>query len=123
MRTVINPIGRNVQAEDVRQIIGEEETILKKGDVILVRSDYKHEVYGDHYSVITGGWIQKTRGLRPNLLVLPPLKDSLESMLLDNYQKDENGAIVLLLDEAAAQRVMNDYGIHLSEGDLIIDKI
>lgn len=105
-----------VQPDDVIQILKSEAIDLKKGAVILVRSNYKHEVYGDHFSIIVGGKILKQRGLRPNLITLPT--HQWFDGLFSKYDAID-GAIILKLKPPIAQTVMESYGIHLSEGELI----
>lgn len=104
-------------AEDFRQITKEDAEKLKKGDVILVRSDYKYEKYGDHFAVIVGGKIKKERGVRPNLVVLF-ISNAYYTSLLDQFIPT-NGAVILKLSARAAEHVMRHYRIHLSEGDLV----
>lgn len=99
----------------VKQLTKSESESLPKGSVILVRSDYKYEKYGDHFSLVVGGKIQKERGVRPNLVTLPPTK--IYDELLSDYQRAE-GAVILLLTAEASQEVMDAYGLHLSEGEI-----
>jgi hypothetical protein len=96
-----------------------ESSYLKKGSVILVRSDYKYEKYGDHFSLIVGGRILKDRGMRPNLITFAPSNSNTEFLneLEDTVGRD-NGAIVVLVRPEAAQKVLDAYGIHLSEGEI-----
>ena len=89
---------------------------VKKGDVILVRSDYAYQKYRDHFSLIVGGHIQKDRGLRPNLVTLPPT-DQYDYLL--NAFPVTDGATILKLSPEKAAEVMDYYGLHLSEGELI----
>lgn len=104
-----------VYPDEVKQISKDDLNWLHKGEVLLVRSDYAYEKYGDHFSLLTGGQIVKPRGLRPNLITLPPLPTN---NILNSFVPFPDGAIILLLDRNAADRIMKAYGIHLSEGSL-----
>lgn len=102
--------------DDVVQVSKDDAINLKKGDIVLVRSDYEYGLYKDHFSVIVGGKIQKERGLRPNLLTLPTRQR--HDALFSKYTPTD-GAIILKLSDRMAELVMKVYGIHLSEGELI----
>jgi hypothetical protein len=99
-----------------RQVNLDDAMKLKKGEMMLVRSDNKYEIYGDHYALITGGIIQKPRGLRLSLVTLPPLDYS--KNLIESFTPIENKTLLVLTVEATA-KVMEHYGLHMSEGDLI----
>lgn len=104
--------------EIVGQITEEEALRLNKGAVILVRSDYGAEKYGDHASLIFGGLIEKSRGLRPNLLILPSVFYNI-SKILDQYIPI-NGKTLILLNENSGPAILKMLGgMHLSEGELI----
>lgn len=107
----------NINISDVRQISEVEALDLPRGSVILVRSDYKNEVYGDHPSLILGGTIQKERGVRPNLLTFNQQVVANIKSLLNGYDPI-NGKVLLLLNDHAAKRFMESQGIHLSAGQV-----
>lgn len=102
--------------KDVTQIAKDDAINLKKGDVILVRSNYAYDKYGDHFSLIVGGKIQKDRGLRPNLIAFPATV--VYQSLLDSYNPID-GSIILKLSNDAATLIIKAYGIYLSEGELV----
>ncbi len=93
--------------------------VLKKGDVILVRSDYEHEKYGDHFALIVGGKIQKERGVRPNLITFPPLIGLPLNDLLDQFHPID-GAILLKLSDEKAAEFLSNMQMHLSKGAVTI---
>ena len=115
MKSTCLPI-LSIGSEDVEQINKANAWMLPKGTVILVRSDYKHEKYKDHFALLVGGIIQKERGIRPNVLTLPTAQ--VYNYLFGKYTQTD-GAIILQLKPAMADQVMEAYGIHLSEGKLI----
>jgi len=107
-----------ISLSEVTQIHHKDAVNLPKGSVIIVRSDYKNNVYFDHPSLIVGGTIKKERGIRPNLITFPPHSIQNIGMLIDQFEPIEN-KILLLLTSEAASRFMEDNMIHLSEGELI----
>lgn len=100
----------------VKQVDPADLVTLKKGSIILVRSDYAYDKYLDHASLIVGGVIKKDRGIRPNLVVLPNIVMNI-SGILNQYKPIDNKTLLLLTDEAAAW-IMRILGIHLSTGEL-----
>jgi hypothetical protein len=106
-----------INSRDVRQIDKTEAAALKKGAVILVRSNYKYDKYLDHASLIVGGLIKKERGVRPNLITLPQVVGNIATLL--NMYDPIDGAIILLVSDEASKKIMDALGMHLSEGELI----
>jgi len=106
-----------INRRDVRQIDKTTAAVLKRGSIILVRSNYKHDVYHDHASLIVGGLIKKERGIRPNLITLPQIIGNIEALL--NMYDPIDEAIILLIEDEVSKKIMDTLGMHLSEGELI----
>lgn len=102
---------------DVKQILPTEANELPRGSAILVRSDYKYEIYGDHPALILGGSIKKDRGFRPNILTFPGrIVENITDLL--NQFDPIDGKVILLLNQKATNEFMTVQKIHLSEGEL-----
>lgn len=99
-----------IYPDDVLQITKEQSNALNTGDVILVNSDYKHEVYGYHYSIITGKGTMRERGIRPELIVIP----SNNKEILDSFVKID-GATILLLSPAKQKEILDVYRIRIKD--------
>lgn len=107
-----------ITKHDIVGPIGEYAALnVKRGTIMLVRSDYKHDTYADHASLILGGLIQKERGVRPNLLVLPNIFTNI-SKILDGYVPINNKVLVLLTEETSLQ-ILKMLGLYLSAGELL----
>lgn len=110
--------------DDVTQISIEQFTLLKNGDVVLVRSTSVKEL-GDHFVVITGPPVLKTNGLRPETLTLTGLGGS---EILDMF-KPAVGVTALLLNNQKAGFFRMCYNINLIHGtvlfsnSLVVDEI
>lgn len=96
------------------QITSQEALSSKIGDVLLVRSvNVPH--YGDHFIVITGGLIQKPRGLRPQDTVVAAPN---AAKILDQYSSPD-GVVLLKLDDTAKCAFLQFHAIKL-DGDNVI---
>lgn len=91
---------------------------LAVGHVVLVRSENVKEL-GDHFVIITGGLVMKKHGLRPQTLTIsaPEHKE-----LIDQYEVDEEGVILLLLEQETARKMLYCYGVAVIFGEVIYPK-
>lgn len=107
-----------ISESDVKQITKEEALHLPKGSLLIVRSNYKYEIYDDHPALILGGTIKKERGLRPNLLTFSH-KTIVNIRALLNQYDPIDGITLLLIKKEIADKFMQRHEIHLSEGELM----
>ncbi len=80
--------------DDVERITTEQAMYLRRGDVVLVKSDNVPD-FGEHFIVATGHNVVKEHGLRPQTCAFVV---SCRNHLLDNFEK-KNGVILLKLKE------------------------
>jgi hypothetical protein len=104
---------------DVQRITAQEGLALQKGDVAMVRSlnnqgSASPADYGDHYIVITGHPILKEHGLRPQdkAISAPRLP------LLDAYDIERGGLVLLKLKEEAKRAFHEFHGISILNGQV-----
>jgi hypothetical protein len=90
----------------------------KEGDVVLVRSTGVRHL-GDHFVIIVGPLVQKTVGLRPQVIVFEATK--LNSWVLDLYEtSDREEPILLKLGYKAAASFRDWYEITMTDGHVNI---
>jgi pyoverdine/dityrosine biosynthesis protein Dit1 len=93
--------------QDVVRMRSVDFMVAPVGTVLLVRSSNVKEM-GDHFIVITGGLIHKKHGLRPQTLAI---SDQGQKALLDQFEADDEGVILLRLDHPARERFLYRFGI------------
>lgn len=82
---------------------------LKEGEVVLVRSKAVGQL-ADHFAVIVGPLVQKTTGMRPQVIVM----ESIHAWLLNVYEPDN--PILLKLSPQARKAFFEHYDLTMSDG-------
>lgn len=104
--------------EDVERITAMEGMYLRKGDVVLVRSENVPE-YGDHFIVVTGEPIMKEHGLRVQDVAIHE-ETIYTAHLLDHFGM-ENGLCLLRLKPEAQKTFHKFHNITVDAGGVLFD--
>lgn len=102
---------------DVNRITSKEGLYLKKGEVVLVRSENVPE-YVDHYIVITGHPVVKEHGLRPQDVAIHAPGGY---KLLDQYDMNM-GLTLLKLSPEATEQFLDFHDIKKINDEIIFPK-
>lgn len=102
--------------QDLIRISSKEAMYLRKGSVILVRSQNIPE-YGDHYMIVTGAPIMKNHGLRPQEFSI----EAPTNKVLSKYEP-VHGLILLELQEEAREAFHQFHGISMKDGEVVFTR-